>query len=565
MKHLLLLLALVLCSISPSLAQWVEPPEFEWAQVFGGFGTNWDDNVHLRGMEIDGDENVYVCGFFENFMCFGEDTCVYSATPDSSDIFLVKYDSLGNLLWLRTFGEGGIDEAVGLGVTPSQEVLLAINFTGVLVADDFTLTASTPDRYLYDAADCALLRLDFNGEVQSFIQPESNSINSIDLMTINTAGQYFIVGRTISDSLIIGGKVLSVTEGTTFFVSGFDSDDDLIYAERLYGQGFVQAFCVDGKGQVYLKGYFNDSMRIGDVVLGEKVESQRFIIKLSPFGELVWSRIFTTLGTDVQYIETDENDNVYLSGGVSETVSFDSITFVGGYFLLKLDKEMKAIWGYSFGQDRFAANNIAIHDQAIYTVGRFSFEQVIEDTIIYSSGLFPSALSSDILLLRHDPETGELIWFKQIGWTGNEGGGFLRGSEDGSLYLTGGFSDRYSYLDSIEMINPYPGSGRFFISRLQADSLPPTLQIPQDGWLIYPNPVQDILWIAGEWQDGEASIEMYSMDGRLVMNKDIQTSVHFRTNSLVLSENLAAGVYIIRIRQGEQTGSYKVQVSQHFP
>ncbi len=257
-------------------------------------------------------------------------------------------------------------------------------------------------------------------------------------------------------------------------------------------------------------------------------------------------------------IASDKDESIYVSGGIAKPLILDGIKFEGGYFLIKYGKSGIPIWFYSFGQDRFAANNIAIHDQAIYTVGRFSFEQVIEDTTIYSYGLFPSSLSSDILLLHHDPETGKLIWFKQIGWTGNEGGGFLRGEEDGNLYLTGGFSDRFSYLDSIEMINPYPGSGRFFISRLQADSLPPTLKIPKDGWVIYPNPVQEILWVAGEWEDGEASIEMFSMDGRLVMNQTIQADSNFRKVSLHIPPSLAAGMYVIRIRQGERGRSYKV-------
>ena len=556
MKHLFLL---VVCCVAATdgWGQWVEPPQFEWARTFGGFGTNWDDNVHLRGMEIDSDENVYVCGFFENFMCFGEDTCVYSTTPDSSDIFLVKYDSLGNLLWLRTFGEGGIDEAVGLGVTPSQEVLLAINFTGVLVADDFTLTASTPDRYLYDAADCAVLHINAEGKILDYDRPQGEHINLITRFSINRTGEYFITGVSISDSLYFNDVLLPVTARQTFFLAGYTQNGNLIYAQRLFSRGMFENLEVDNLGQVYIEGYFTDSMRIGEIVLSEKEGNQRFIIKLSSSGELVWNRIFTSPQIDIRHLASDSENNLYVSANVGMKVNFDSIELNGGYSLLKLNQNMEAVWGYELGRGTFRGGYISVIDRAVYVAGIIGLSQAIEDTVIYSQNT-NGMDNPDILLLRHDPETGELVWFKHTGWTGREAPGIIHATDEGRIYSLGWFKSAYSSLDSIQLQNPYPGISYRFLAKTFADSLPPRLQIPEDDWLIYPNPVQNILWIAGQWQDGEASIEMFSMDGRLVMNQTIQADSNFRKVSLHIPPSLAAGMYVIRIRQGERERSYKV-------
>lgn len=70
---------------------------------------------------------------------------------------------------------------------------------------------------------------------------------------------------------------------------------------------------------------------------------------------------------------------------------------------------------------------------------------------------------------------------------------------------------------------------------------------------IYPNPVSDILTIEiPEQTRGNGTIEIYSMEGRLVQS--FRTTMVNSTTQINVSR-LSQGVYICRIRNGNQTSS----------
>jgi len=70
---------------------------------------------------------------------------------------------------------------------------------------------------------------------------------------------------------------------------------------------------------------------------------------------------------------------------------------------------------------------------------------------------------------------------------------------------------------------------------------------------VYPNPVGDILTIEiPESSRGTGSIEIYSMDGRLIQT--LRSSMVNSTTQINVS-SLSQGVYICRIRTGNQTSS----------
>lgn len=70
---------------------------------------------------------------------------------------------------------------------------------------------------------------------------------------------------------------------------------------------------------------------------------------------------------------------------------------------------------------------------------------------------------------------------------------------------------------------------------------------------IYPNPVGDILTVEiSEQSRGNGTIEIFSMDGRLIQT--LRTTLVNSTTQINVS-SLSQGVYICRIRNGNQTSS----------
>src|ERR1051325_3156508 len=73
-----------------------------WARSAGGDGADY-----AVGMALDATGHCYVTGSFQDVADFGGFSITNTFTGNSSGLFLAKYDSQGNVLWVRkATGEG---------------------------------------------------------------------------------------------------------------------------------------------------------------------------------------------------------------------------------------------------------------------------------------------------------------------------------------------------------------------------------------------------------------------------------------------------------------------------
>ncbi|MGH8564958.1 MAG: SBBP repeat-containing protein, partial [Gammaproteobacteria bacterium] len=104
-------LAVGLGSVSSGWAQ-----ELVWARQAGG--TSSDE---ARGIGVDGSGNSYVTGRFRDTATFGpgetNETMLTSA--GGNDVFVAKYDSLGDLVWAKRAGGTSDDDGRGIAVDGS--------------------------------------------------------------------------------------------------------------------------------------------------------------------------------------------------------------------------------------------------------------------------------------------------------------------------------------------------------------------------------------------------------------------------------------------------------------
>ncbi len=98
---------LILFSILSGKYIYAQAPDWLWAKAYGGIN-------HDEGRSIARDEsgNLYVTGSFQsNAIIFGKDTLKNAGLIGTSDVFLVKYDPIGSIMWATGFGGNGHDEA----------------------------------------------------------------------------------------------------------------------------------------------------------------------------------------------------------------------------------------------------------------------------------------------------------------------------------------------------------------------------------------------------------------------------------------------------------------------
>ncbi|SVE07486.1 uncharacterized protein METZ01_LOCUS460340, partial [marine metagenome] len=94
------------------------PQTTDWVQSFGGVEND-------KGISIGTDSLgfIYVSGYFNTSATFGSITLSNSpASGRNKEVFLIKMDSLGNVIWAIAGGDGTgsccDDRALGMHVTP---------------------------------------------------------------------------------------------------------------------------------------------------------------------------------------------------------------------------------------------------------------------------------------------------------------------------------------------------------------------------------------------------------------------------------------------------------------
>lgn len=113
-----------------------------WARTGGGIGFD-----HANSATSDGFGNVYAAGKVEGTVRF--DSTATLQTSDitgraASDLYLCKYNTGGNLLWIIRKGGDGLDDAFGLDLSENL-VQFCGNFEDTLIINNDTLIAAPAD------------------------------------------------------------------------------------------------------------------------------------------------------------------------------------------------------------------------------------------------------------------------------------------------------------------------------------------------------------------------------------------------------------------------------------
>ena len=108
MKKAILLLSIYF--FATGLLNVSQAQSFQWLTRMGGPDSdlNFDPDEWVRDIEVDADGNVYACGRIRSIANFGG---VPVTTYGGYDMFLCKYDCHGNLVWVKTAGGLDEDDA----------------------------------------------------------------------------------------------------------------------------------------------------------------------------------------------------------------------------------------------------------------------------------------------------------------------------------------------------------------------------------------------------------------------------------------------------------------------
>lgn len=351
----------------------------------------------------DASGNIYIAGTFDAPVDFDPGTAVNLVSPvGGTDFFVLKLNSSGNFVWVRTFGAVSTQpRALCLTVSSGNSIIIGGDFDGTLDFDPgngvVNKTASFQDGYLLSLSDAG----NFNW-VQTF---ESSAYTAVEKVSSDDMGSIFISGNFIGTTDFDPGLGLdtitslnAASFGGDIFVARLTSAGNYLWAKRIGGNDdeLVTSIRCDKNGNILAAGQFYGTVdfdpNLGVADLQADLQyGDAFITKLSATGNYLWAKQIT--GTDEEYIGNIDLDTlgfVYSTGYFFGTADFDPdtasqiLTAVGSSvdgFVLKLTAN-----GNFVRVNQLQSNGA---DEGGFLIALDSA------TNIYSSGLFGGTVDFD--------------------------------------------------------------------------------------------------------------------------------------------------------------------------
>jgi len=260
---------------------------------------------------------------------------------------------------------------------------------------------------------------------------------------------------------------------------------ELDWAKQIGGTEYNLSYSIttDATGNIYTTGYFSGTTDfdpgIGTYNLTSFGSVDIFVSKIDASGNFMWAKQFG--GSDGEfglYLILDITGNIYLTGGFSGTVDFDSgvntynLTALGisDAFISKIDASGNFVWAKQFGRtgSNVMGSSLAVDASSnVYSTGYFSgtvdFDPEIGVYNLTSSG------NDDIFISKLD-SSGNFVWAKRIGGTDTDGGVDIKVDDSGSnIYYTGEFRGTVDFDPNGGVFNlTSSGSRDIYISKLDA-------------------------------------------------------------------------------------------------
>ncbi|MCX6292069.1 MAG: SBBP repeat-containing protein [Bacteroidetes bacterium] len=483
-----LLLIFILINTMMSAAQ---VPGWEWALSAGHFTT-----ARGTGVAIGENGNVYATGFFSSStIIFGNDTLSNLSTTGGNNIFIAKYDSMGNVLWSERAGGTGHDEGTSIAADANGNIYLAGTFDSPTLAFDTILLNNA------GGFDSFLTKYDSTGHVTWAVRVGGLSDDKILSVAIDRtgSGNVYVTGWFESDTLRIGNFILHNPNiaHEDLFIAKYDSSGNVIWAERFGGPsveiGSGIATSIDGN--VYVSGSFaGTGLVIGSTVLNNNGYEDMLVMMCDSAGNVMWAKSAGGIFYDqAASLVCDNTNNVYVTGYFeSPTIIFgnDTLSHAGtrDIFIVKYDSTGNVVWSNRAGGTDFDDATCITSDEQgnVFITGASQSPVISFDSItIATNGLYP-----DIFVAKYDPSSGNVLWAVGAGGTGWDGGFGLAAHHSGreNVYATGVFWGAFAHFGNTDLSSS-TWNGDYFIAKIGEDLLNVVgAATNEQPVLFYPNP-----------------------------------------------------------------------------
>jgi fibronectin type 3 domain-containing protein len=337
-----------------------------WQRIWEGSGGS----EYGKGVGVDSLGNIYVTGYTDSF------------GNGENDVFLLKWNSSGALLWQRTWTSPGENLGLGLAVNASNNIYV----TGYS-----TITPSGTPKVI-------LLNFDANGNLLWQREWGGNGTDEGESVAIDAVGGVYVTGFTSSVPGLVGAVNNNV------LLLKFNSTGNLSWQRVVNGTRDDEGYAVttDLQNNAYVTGATQSTGAGNDDVL---------LMKFDTLGNVTWQETWGGGNTDQgQGITVDRLGYVYVTGFSS------SFGGGGGHaFLLSLNYAgrllWQTIWGAQTGLDSgfgaaAAGSGYVVATGFVSESSPYSFTPEATRTLASSLGIIKPQISLTTLTFGASTPTG---------------------------------------------------------------------------------------------------------------------------------------------------------------
>jgi hypothetical protein len=510
-----------------------QTPDWIWASGAGGTANDIG-----RRTTSDGFGNTYVMGWFKSpSITFGSITLT---NQGGQDIFIVKYDITGNVIWAQ--GIGGIDDDYAYGST--CDALGNFYITGrygySINLGTITLTYSSSANFFavkYDAIGNVVWAQGCNGAYTG------HSISADAFGNIYATGIYGVASITFGTTTLINTN----QSYDDVFIVKYDEMGNVLWAKGFGGTKYDVSggSTVDNYGNLYVTGaYYSPSISLGTITLTNAdsltTSGDIFVLKYDSLGNLLWAQGIGNINTDYgQDINTDATGQVYVTGQFnSQYINLGTTTLTNaGYtgistdiFVVKFDTSGNVLWAKGIGETAEQYGYSSIDSSGnLYLACRSSSPSITFGPFTLTN---INAGYYDVYVVKYD-SAGNEVWVKGVGGTANDIVNGISNDIFGNICITGYYDSPFINFGTTTITNS--GNIDLFVTKLGASLVSNHEKHTVNETIIYPNPSNGIFIL----NKNIKTVEVFNMMGELVL-------IENNTNQINL-QAFPKGLYAVRI------------------
>lgn len=385
-------------------------------------------NAEGYSLSIDSHYNLLQTGSFFSSLTFGVDTLVSFSNGDG-DMYIVKYDSIGNVIWVRQ-SKGVNDGFAGcFGNSSAFDKAGNVYVTGAF--NDTVYFGNVKVKPTNGARlDEAVFTVKYNsnGKVdwvkQSSTSPNVGENEGYSVST-DSWGNVYVAG-IFSDSISFDTcKLHTLALQSNVFLVKYDSNGNVLWARQAntgIHSAWAYSVATDLSGNAFMSGMFGDTVFFGANKLIAPANAESFLVKYDSSGNVLWARQDNNSGGSVgNYVATDNNGNSFVTGYFLDSISFGTFAFnsqqLQDIFLVKRGPSGNVLWakaGKILDSNKWTGFYLATDNVGgVYLTGggevvKSLYRRILFDTvtlIVYDSSGFDGAS----ILVKFDNLTGKAM------------------------------------------------------------------------------------------------------------------------------------------------------------